>query len=143
MSSMVEVAVRKANTTRSPILSLVDREYLKSTANIKTAAWEPLAYLYSEADQAKVRINSMNVPEDLEWARRAAISSWNQVLGWLDELLLQSQSIEALRSWQMVRGLENGGHSGGRPSGTIIPDFQEPQPPGTEQPKKSMLKGRR
>lgn len=135
--------MRKTNTTRSPILSLVDRDYLKSTANTNKASWEPLAYLYSEADQAKIRINAMDVPPELEWVRRAALSSWGQVLGWLDELLLQSQSIEALRSWQMVRGLENGGNTGGRPSGTVIPEFQQPQPPGSEEPKKSMLKSRR
>lgn len=126
----MEISTRKA-TARTPILSLVDREYLKSTANLPRAAWEPMAYLYSEADQAKIRVLGMYVPPDLEWVRSSTLKSWNQVLGWLDELLLESQSVDALRSWQMMTGLQNQGHGQNRPSGAVMPDFPQPQPPGT------------
>ena len=42
--------LRAKASHRLPILSLVDREYLHSTANLPRMAWEPLSYLYSQAD---------------------------------------------------------------------------------------------
>lgn len=133
----VEVATRKASA-RSPILSLVDREYLKSTANIPRPAWEAISYLYSEADQSMARVKGMDVPNDLEWVRVSVQKDWLQVLGWLDEILLQSQSIEALRSWQLMGGLQTQNQQA-RPSGQVVmPDFPQPQPPGPK-PKRSIL----
>lgn len=134
-----DVATRKASH-RSPILSLVDREYLKSTANIPRSAWEPIAYLYSEGDQAVARVKSMTIPENLEWVRASCLKDWNQVLGWLDEILLESQSIEALRSWQMMTGLQNQGHAQQRPSYAVMPDFPQPEAPG-QKSKRGLLKG--
>lgn len=133
----VEVATRKASA-RSPILSLVDREYLKSTANIPRPAWEAMSYLYSEADQSVARIKAMDVPQDLEWVRESTLKDWAQVLAWLDEILLQSQSIEALRSWQLMGGLQSQNMQS-RPSGQVVmPDFPQPSPPGPK-PKKGLL----
>lgn len=132
-----EVATRKASA-RSPILSLVDREYLKSTANIPRPAWEAISYLYSEADQSVGRVKAMDVPPDLEWVRGSVLKDWLQVLGWLDEILLQSQSIEALRSWQLMGGLQTQNMQS-RPSGQVVmPDFPQPAPPGPK-PKRSIL----
>lgn len=129
MDGHSEVATRKA-TTRSPILSLVDREYLKSTANIPRQAWEAMSYLYSEADQSVLRVKAMEVPQNLAWVRASVLQDWLQVLGWLDEILLQSQSIEALRSWQLMGGLQTQ-NTQSRPSGQVVmPDFPQPQPPG-------------
>ncbi len=125
-----DVQVRKASL-RSPILSLIDRENLKSTANLPHSIWEAIAYLYSEMDQAKFRVKAMAVPPEHEWARIATLQKWDQVNSWLDEILLQSQSIDALRSWQMMTGLQ-GASQGQRPSAAVMPDFPQPQPPGTE-----------
>lgn len=135
----MEVQARKANTSRSPILSLVDLEYLKSISNTPRAAWEPISYLFSEVQEAKARIAAMDVPPEHEWARVAALRSWDQATAWLTELMQQSQSIDALRSWQMVRGLENQ-TPGGRPSSGVVPEFNQPQPPGTEKPRRAMLR---
>jgi hypothetical protein len=133
-----EISVRKAST-RSPILSLVDREYLKSTANIPRSAWESISYLYSECDESIHRITAMTVPPELDWVRQGAIKSRRQCLAWLDELLLQSQSIEALRSWQMMTGLQNQTQPG-RPSGAVMPDFNQPTPPGQEKPRRGLIR---
>lgn len=138
---VMEVATRKATNGRAPILSLVDREYLKSTANIPRAAWEAIAYLYSEADQATLRVKAQAVPAALEWVRASIIKDWTQMLGWLDEILLQSQSIEALRSWQMMTGLQTVHTGDPRPSGAVMPDFPQPQAPGTQERKKMKLRG--
>jgi len=125
-----EVAVRKASA-KAPILSLVDREYLKSVANIPKQIWEPMSYLYSEADHAILRVKAMNLPPDLEWAREATMKNWNQVLGWLDQILQQSQSIDALRSWQLTTGLQGHG-TGPRASSAVMPDFPQPTAPGAQ-----------
>lgn len=119
----------KSRSDRQPILSLVDREYLKSTANLPRGVWEPMSYLYSEGDQSLARIKAMEVPAALEWAREAAITKWHQAIGWLDELLVTSQSVDALRSWQLMTGMQNNGQSQPRPSAAIMPDFPQPQPP--------------
>lgn len=134
-----EVATRKASA-RSPILALVDREHLKSTANIPRSAWEPIAYLYSEADEALARIKAMDVPVELEYIRESSIKDWTQVVRWLDEILLESQSIEALRSWQMMTGLQ-AQNPGQRPSVAVMPDFPQPMAPGQEKQRKPMLRG--
>lgn len=159
----MNVEVRKA-TNRAPILSLVDREYLKSTANIQRRAWEPIAYLYSECDQALERINGMTIPgcdgpdscrpaehpqrsarehkgTCLEWVRSLAVKKRHQMIAWLDEILLQSQSIDALRSWQMMTGLQNQNPQQ-RPSGAVMPDFPQPTPPGTQKERRGMFRGR-
>lgn len=154
----MEVATRKSNRG-APILSLVDREYLKSTANLKPAMWEPMSYLYSEADQGMQRLDAMEVPGCtgpdsckgssktvhlagcLEWVRQAAEKSWVQVLGWLDELLLQSQSIDALRSWQMMTGLQAAPNNQPRTSSAIMPDFPQPAPPGSVKPRRMFGRG--
>lgn len=162
-----EVATRKASS-RSPILSLVDREYLKSTANIPRGIWEPMSYLYSEADKAVARVAVMSVPgcsgpnscqpdtldgqvqemgtEDhaegcFEWVRAKTLKNWTQVHGWLDEILLQSQSVDALRSWQLTNGLQGQQPGNARASVAIMPDFQQPIPPGTPaKPRNGMLR---
>lgn len=159
-----EVSQRKASN-RQPILSLVEREYLKSTANTTKAAWEPLAYLYSEADKSVHRVKRQSVPgcngpnscapdwDDpeptidegghanhcLEWVRTSILKDWTQDHGWLDEILLQSQSIDALRSWQMMTGLQ-AQNPQPRPSGVVMPDFIQPTPPGATKAKKSMFR---
>lgn len=155
-ATMLPGRMTKSRSDRQPILSLVDREYLKSTANTVRGMWEPMSYLYSEADKAMDRVHAMAVPgcggitdacrigEDkekvagkthdaacLEWAREATIKKWYQVIGWLDELLVQSQSVDALRSWQLMSGLQTQGQQA-RPSAAIMPDFPQPQPPGQE-----------
>ena len=137
---MMEVATRKATTGKAPILSLVDREYLKSTANIPRSAWEPIAYLYSEADKAVLRVQALPIPAEHEWVRESTLKDWTQVLGWLDEILLESQSIEALRSWQMMTGLQVQHNYGDRPSAAMMPDFPQPVPPGGER-KRMKLRG--
>lgn len=158
-NSAPEVATRKARHGAA-ILSLVDQEYLKSTANTSKSMWEPMSYLYSEADKAMARVEAMHIPgckgtdsckEDkthraheeqcLEWARQATISRWHQVLGWLDDLLVQSQSVGALRSWQLMTGLQAAPIGQQRPSGAIMPDFPQPQAPGTEKPRRRMMGG--
>jgi hypothetical protein len=168
--------IAKPRSERQPILSLVDREYLKSTANIPRAMWEPIAYLYSEADKSLERVAAMDIPgchgsgyieikaegirvrcpmrceapEDgpdapetpivatrddlpakcLEPVKVSTIKNWHQVLAWLDEIMLDSQSVEALRSWQMMTGLQQSTYSPPRASGAVMPDFPQPQPPG-------------
>ncbi len=129
---------------RLPILSLVDREYLHSTANLPRAAWEPLSFLYSEADSEVARLQGtpatdtqeeippMVVPPELEWQRERALVDWNKMHRWLDQLLLDSQSVEALRSWQMVGGLQSQNADLRRPSATVMPDFPRPQHPGNQ-----------
>lgn len=133
----VEVATRKASA-RSPILSLVDREYLKSTANIPRPAWEAMSYLYSEADQSVLRVKAMEVPDQLEWVRESCLKDWAQVLAWLDEILLQSQSIEALRSWQLMGGLQSQNPQARPTANVVMPDFPQPTPPGPK-PKRGIL----
>lgn len=152
-ATMIPGRMTKSRSDRQPILSLVDREYLKSTANTVRGMWEPMSYLYSEADKAMDRVEAMAVPgcggvtdackdlekvagkshdpECLEWVREATIKKWYQVIGWLDELLVQSQSVDALRSWQLMSGLQTQGQHA-RPSAAIMPDFPQPQPPGQE-----------
>jgi hypothetical protein len=135
----VEVSQRKASS-RTPILSLVDREYLKSTANLPRSAWEAISYLYSEADKAVARVKAMSVPVEHEWAREATLKSWEQMHGWLDEILLQSQSIDALRSWQMMGGLQ-GQNQQQRPTANVVmPDFPQPQPPAQRRRSNGLLK---
>lgn len=119
-------------TERAPILTLVQREYLKSTANLPRAVWEPMSYLYSEADQSMARVRAMEVPPTLEWAREAAITKWHQAVAWLDELLVTSQSVDALRSWQLMSGLQSNNGRQDRASAAVMPDFPQPQPPGVE-----------
>lgn len=163
-----EVAMRKASH-KSPILSLVDREHIKSVANIPRGAWEPIAYLYSEADKSVNRVKAMTVPgcegvpdackpvehddgtitytegrhDDacLEWVRQSCLKDWTQVVGWLDEILVDSQSIEALRSWQLMTGLQPQGLGGQRPSSAVMPDFPQPVAPGAEPKRRGMMRG--
>lgn len=123
----------KPRSERQPILSLVDREYLKSTANIPRSMWEPMAYLYSEADKSLLRIEGMDIPPHLEAVKESAVKQWHQVQGWLDELLIDSQSVDALRSWQMMTGLQQAGNNQPRASAAVMPDFPQPQPPGQPQ----------
>jgi hypothetical protein len=117
----------------------VDREYLKSTANIPRQAWEPIAYLYSEADQAIARIKSKPCPQGLEWLVASIMKDWHQVLGWLDEILLESQGIDALRSWQLMTGLQ-AQNPAQRPAVAVMPDFPQPPPPGADKAKRGMLR---
>lgn len=124
--------ITRPKSDRQPILSLVDREYLKSTANIPRAMWEPMAYLYSEADKSLQRIDAMEIPEELGTVKEATVKKWHQVMAWLDELLLDSQSVDALRSWQMMTGLQTQNGQQQRPSAAVMPDFPQPQPPGQE-----------
>lgn len=126
----------KSRADRQPILSLVDREYLKSTANIPRGMWEAMSYLYSEADKSMERIEAMAIPAGLVQVREATIKQWHQVLGWLDELLIQSASVEALRSWQLMTGLQQANGQQQRPSAAIMPDYPQPRPPGTEEGKR-------
>lgn len=132
-----QVGRARSATEKAPILTLVQREYLKSTANLPRAVWEPMSYLYSEADQSMARIQAMDVPEDLEWARESAITKWHQVINWLDELLVTSQSVDALRSWQLMSGLQSNNSRQDRASAAVMPDFPQPQPPGVEQPRRT------
>lgn len=135
----MEVATRKASH-RAPILSLVDREYLKSTANIPQALWEPMSYLYSEADQSMARVKAMDVPADLEWERESCLQDWHQFINWLDEILLQSQSVDALRSWQLMGGLQ-GMNPQQRPSANVVmPDYPQPQPPSGVKKRNGILR---
>lgn len=126
----------KPRSERHPILTLVEAEYLKSTANIPRSMWEPMAALVSEAEQSIARINAVDIPEDLQWVADATVKKWNQVLGWLKELLTESGSVQALRSWQMMSGLQQGSFNQPRPSAAVMPEFPQPQPPGTEQPRR-------
>lgn len=146
------VAVRKGSRNH-PAFALVDDDYEKSIANIPRAAWEPLAYLESESQESKARCLAMVVPGCrelngclppegerynprghepgcLEWARQAALVKWGQVEAWLREVRKGSPAVEALRSWQLMEGLK--GHQPGqqRPSSTVMPDFNQPTPPG-------------
>lgn len=133
-----EVTVRKANQ-RTPILSLIDEENSKSVANLPRNIWEPLSYLESEAAQAIERVTKRdNLPPELEWVRRATIKSRAQVMAWLKELRLESQSIDGLRSWQMMTGLQ--AQNPTRPSIAVMPDFPQPVPPGQEKPRRGMMK---
>lgn len=123
----------KSRADKQPILSLVDREYLKSTGNIPRGMWEALSYLYSETDQSIARIDAMPMEDEmLIQVKEATLKQRRQVLGWLDELLIQSASVEALRSWQLMTGLQAQNGLAPRPSAAIMPDFPQPQPPGTE-----------
>jgi len=203
----------KAASDRQPILSLVQREYLKSVGNIPRSMWEAMSYLYSEADKSLLRIEAMDIPADAEealkripmtkgerkpikggteevvrlvaapwWAfwkgpqektvkvqayevvqraltveerqglmgywravmetRQSAIKNWHQVLGWLDELLVESQSVDALRSWQLMTGLQPN-NSQPRASAAMMPDFPQPQPPGQPAPRGGGKRGLR
>lgn len=132
--------VAKASN-RLPILSLVDREYLHSTANLPRAAWEPLSYLYSEADSEVARVEAMLVPEAYKAIKDRCLVDWNKMHRWLDQLLLDSQSVEALRSWQMVGGLQSINPDSRRPSATVMPDFPRPEHQGnrtTDEPKRGL-----
>lgn len=137
-----EIQVRKASTTRTPILSLVDREYLKSVANINRRSHEAISYLYAEHDGAILRARA--APAGPEWVREAIIAKRLNAIRWLDEILLNSQSVEALRSWQMMTGLQNQ-NGNGRPGSNvaIMPNFNQPEPPGTSKPRKGILRGGR
>lgn len=198
---MLPGRLTKSRADRQPILSLVDREYLKSTANIPRGMWEPMSYLYSEADKSLLRIEAMEIPSEaqmeemvaalkvrnvkvqteetvlprslwdrllrrpavvevrakevgpVEWVsaseaakaklrgdlatlpqvKESTVKKWHQVLGWLDELLIQSASVEALRSWQLMTGLQAQNGQQARPSAAIMPDFPQPQAPGQPQ----------
>lgn len=153
------LATRKVRSG-APILALVDRENIKSVSNIPRAMWEPMSYLYSEADKAMLRVEAMHVPGCegtdsckgdkthrthseicLEWVRQTTISRWYQVLGWLDDLLVQSQGVDALRSWQLMTGLQAAPNTQGRPSGAIMPDFPQPTPPGQPKPQRRRMMG--
>lgn len=160
----VEVAIRKASQ-RIPILALIDPENSNNVANIPRNAWEPLSYLASEMEESRERINAMPVPgcektkEDksvpvndscrestkthheihcLEWVRRSALKDWSQCESWIRFVLTNSQSVDALRSWQLVGGLQSQNQQA-RPSGQVVmPDFPQPQPPGPK-PKRGIL----
>lgn len=66
---------------------------------------------------------------DVMQTKEATIKQWGQVIGWLDELLVQSGSVGALRSWQLMTGLQNPGGAQPKPSAAVMPDFPQPQPP--------------
>lgn len=214
-AEMLPGRLTRSRADRQPILSLVDREYLKSTANIPRGMWEPMSYLYSEADKSIERIDAMEIPETEEeleklvselriiektpakeplkaetqpWLKRivnaiagrsdepvpapapapleapkwipaskaeqdaaraywravmqtkdATIKQWHQAIGWLDELLIQSASVEALRSWQLMTGLQQANGDQRRPSAAIMPDFPQPRPPGQKEEKRRGL----
>lgn len=134
---MDELVTRKVGS-KTPILSLVDREYRKSVANINRKSNEAISYLYAEADGAIQRATAAkDIPE---WVRAAIIQKRLNFIRWLDEILITSQSVDALRSWQMVRGLENPQGGQQRPSGAVMPDFNQPQPPGQERKRNGVLK---
>lgn len=124
----VEVATRKASA-RSPILSLVDQDFMSSVANIPRQSWEPLSYLASEMEKAVARVEAMEVPPELEWVKASCLNDWAQVEGWIRHVLTKSQSVDALRSWQLMGGLQAGNPQ--RPSTQVVmPDFPQPSPPG-------------
>lgn len=175
----------KPRSERQPFLALVDREYLKSIANIPQAMWEAIAYLYSEADKSLERVEAMDIPgcngtgyiglrdkqvrarcptkctpvplldgeveeipvvasEDylpercLHPVKVSTLKNWHQVLAWLDEVLINSQSVGALRSWQMMTGLQQNGLGGQRASVAVMPAFEQPQPPGAKEGKRGL-----
>lgn len=157
-----EPAIRKASQ-RIPILALIDPDNSNSVANIPRNAWEPLSYLASEMEESRERINAMPVPgcqkneegpindscreskethhqvHCLEWVRRSALKDWAQAESWIRFVLTNSQSVDALRSWQLVGGLQSQNQQA-RPSGQVVmPDFPQPQPPGPK-PKRGILR---
>jgi hypothetical protein len=134
---MLPGRMTKSRADRQPILSLVDREFLKSTANTPRGMWEPMSYLYSEADKSLERIAAMEIPQELQEVADAAVKQWHQAIAWLDELLIQSGSVDALRSWQLMTGLQSQGPQQGKPSAAIMPDFPQPTPPGQEPQRRS------
>jgi hypothetical protein len=125
----VEATSRKASS-RTPILSLVDRDYLQSVGSIPRAIWEPLSFHYSEHDESVARIKQMDVPPELESVRQEALGRWRQVNAWLDQIFLNSQSVDALRSWQLTNGLQAQNGQQQRPSAAVMPNFPQPEPPG-------------
>lgn len=140
---MEDFQVRKASTTRIPILSLVEREHLKSIANIRRQSHEAISYLYSEHDGAIERARTAPAtPDNPEWVRQAIIAKRLNAIRWLDEILLNSQSVDALRSWQLRDGIMGLNGGGQRPSASVSPDFNQPTPPGTEKPRRGMFRGR-
>lgn len=88
-----------------PFLTLVERDYLSSMGNIPRDVWEPISLMYTEADSALDRLASLDLPPALEPVRASCLEKWGRVLRWLDEILIKSQSVNALRSWQMVHAL--------------------------------------
>lgn len=88
-----------------PFLTLVDRAMISNMGNIPRRIWEPMSLLYDEADKAIARVVDADVPEELEHLKPVILEKWGRVLGWLDEILLKSQSVDALRSKQMVEAL--------------------------------------
>lgn len=164
--------LRAKASHRLPILSLVDREYLHSTASLPRMAWEPLSYLYSEADSQVAMLEEMDLDADandllvemvvngytqedanvfiaaslIAWrdAKERALLDFNKMHRWLDQLLLDSQSVDALRSWQMVGGLQAVNGDTRRPSATVMPDFPQPHHPGNAPAKRGLrLRGDR
>ena len=80
----------------------------------------------------------MTVPGTLEHIRDRCLADWNKMHRWLDQLLLDSQSVEALRSWQMVGGLQANNTDQRRPSATVMPDFPRPQHQGNQKPQRGL-----
>lgn len=140
---MEDFQVRKASTNRIPILSLVEREYLKSIANIRRQSHEAISFLYGEDDGAILRAKNAPVsPKNPEWLRQAVISKRLNHIRWLDEIMLNSQSVDGMRSWQLRDGIMGLNGGGQRPSASVSPDFNQPTPPGTEKPRRGMFRGR-
>lgn len=120
-----------------PFLTLVDREMLSNMGNIPRNIWEPMSLLYDEADKAILRVQTMEIPEHLEHLRPVVLEKWGRVLGWLDEILLKSQSVDALRSKQMVEALRTPEQLGRSPLVGVVPES-----PRKPEGKKRGLRGR-
>lgn len=120
-----------------PFLSLVERDYLSSMGNIPRDIWEPMSLQYDEADKAIKRVTGLVLKPELEPLRAQILEKWSRVIGWLDEILLKSQSVNALRSWQMVQSFGSHQDSGPRPVSGVVPVA-----PGDESRKRHGLRRR-
>lgn len=120
---MSDYPVPKLSDSR-PFLTLVEREFLSNYGNIPRSIWEPISLMYEESDKAISRVQGLDLEPGLEQVRREVLEKWGRVKGWLDEILLKSQSVDALRSSQMVEALRTPPMPGRSPVSDVVPDSE-------------------
>ena len=91
---------------RRDFLTLLNREYDVAMSNLPRPAWEPFSGIKAEMLSALTRLADYDSPgpaEDLVWQK--ALTCWEQVKTYLDQLIQVSPGVQALRSNQIVAAL--------------------------------------